>query len=593
RTAWYNQAPAHNTLTFDGKAADAKPSNRTPASLFRTDRSGLVGEVKATDFGPAATWQRGIFWIAGDYYVILDRVQAKQAGTISATLHGGRGGLSQSEGHYTWHYPQDPYGPAAALHTWFAAPGAMITEKSGELTYIKGDYAAFPYLQWEIVADSSAWLTLLKPTADGDASAFKVQNLSTPAFSALAIMAPNERTLMAGQSKPGSIMKAGDLESDASFALVRRDEKGRVLNYCALEATYLRIHGQELWRSATPQNFDSGVRPVKPAAELTDTMLTKPIVSVVDKGQPSPGGDVHDYISFARYWWPDPAKPNGLPYLSRDGQHNRAQVAKGDHAKLFQLIDTVDALTKRWTEHHDAAAARRAVEWLQAWFITPATRMNPHLDYAQIRLGHDQNRGNPSGVLDARGFGELVESVQQLAETKVLASADLKIIRQWFTDYLHWLTTAPIAKEEAAAKNNHGSWYLAQAIAIARFVGEEDLARKLCVCDLKRLDRQIMADGSQPFELTRADSLGYSVFNLEAQFRVARLAALLGIDLWHHGRPKGGSLRQALDYLRPYNQHPEQWPHPQNAKLKPGFLNALLTEAAQIWPTQPGHEATK
>ena len=35
-----------------------------------------------------------------------------------------------------------------------------------------------------------------------------------------------------------------------------------------------------------------------------------------------PSGDKHDYMSVGPYWWPDPSKPDGLPYIRRDGEVN-------------------------------------------------------------------------------------------------------------------------------------------------------------------------------------------------------------------------------------------------------------------------------
>jgi hypothetical protein len=34
--------------------------------------------------------------------------------------------------------------------------------------------------------------------------------------------------------------------------------------------------------------------------------------SVMNKTRIPPGGDKHDYASYARYWWPNPAKPDGI-----------------------------------------------------------------------------------------------------------------------------------------------------------------------------------------------------------------------------------------------------------------------------------------
>ena len=41
-----------------------------------------------------------------------------------------------------------------------------------------------------------------------------------------------------------------------------------------------------------------------------------------DEGKTPASGDKHDYMSQARYFWPDPAKPDGLPYINRDGISN-------------------------------------------------------------------------------------------------------------------------------------------------------------------------------------------------------------------------------------------------------------------------------
>jgi len=312
--------------------------------------------------------------------------------------------------------------------------------------------------------------------------------------------------------------------------------------------------------------------------------LRAPIATVVDKPQASPSGDAHDYVSFARYYWPDPTKPNGLPYVNRDGHHNLDQVARGDHERLWSFADNVAALAAAWRTRRDEAAARRAGEWLRAWFITPATRMNPELDYAQVRLGHDNNHGSSSGVLDARCFSGVIDALLVLHDSPALTPAEETSIRGWFTTYLAWLNTARTARAEHAAKNNHGSWFLVQIIPIARFTGRDDLARQLCDEDQARIASQFKPDGSQPEEIRRVDGLGYSVFNLEAQFQVAQLASGLGADLWHFTAANGASLRRGLEYLRPFNLRPETWPATQNAKLRPGFLGPLLQRAQTVWP---------
>ena len=322
-------------------------------------------------------------------------------------------------------------------------------------------------------------------------------------------------------------------------------------------------------------------------AEHAPAALTTPLTTVVD-GESLPGGDPHDYVSYARYYWPNPNTPDGLPFVSRDGDHNHAQVARGDRPRINTFASAVTRLAAAWHLHRDEAAARRAGEWLRAWYLDPATRMNPNLDFAQVRLGHKNNRGNPAGVLDTRDFAKVIDALRLLDDSPALTPAEHAGIRAWFAAYLDWLLTAPNAVAERAARNNHGTWYYAHVIPVARFAGRDDRARELCAEARNLLAAQFRPDGSQPEEIRRVDGLGYSRFNLEAWFDVVRLARGLGLDLWNHTAPNGASLRAALDFLRPYNAAPGTWPHSQKEKLAPGFLDPLLAQAAEFSAARPG-----
>lgn len=310
--------------------------------------------------------------------------------------------------------------------------------------------------------------------------------------------------------------------------------------------------------------------------------LAAPIHTIVDKARPSPSGDAHDYISYGRYWWPDPSKPNGLPYIQKDGHPNRPVIAQGDGNLLGPMIGRIETLALGWSRLHDASSAQRAGEWVHAWFVAPATRLNPAFEYAQIRLGRDHNRGSASGLIDTRKFVRLIDALRLLHGSPGLSAAAEISVRKWFSDYLQWLTTSHHGRAEHEARNNHGTWYLTQVITIARYLGRDDEARTFAEEDFKRLDWQILPDGQQPLETARTDGLSYSVFNLEAQLTVARLAAPLGVDLWNYTAPGGGSLKKALDYLRPYADAPEKWPHNQLEKKKPSFLRPALDQAAKL-----------
>ncbi|MCG8156127.1 alginate lyase family protein [Brenneria goodwinii] len=50
--------------------------------------------------------------------------------------------------------------------------------------------------------------------------------------------------------------------------------------------------------------------------------ITNP--NVTQKRSLPPSGSKHDYLSLSAYWWPDPSKAEGLPWIRRDGQVNPA-----------------------------------------------------------------------------------------------------------------------------------------------------------------------------------------------------------------------------------------------------------------------------
>lgn len=328
--------------------------------------------------------------------------------------------------------------------------------------------------------------------------------------------------------------------------------------------------------------FDPATIPAATLDKQVQSALAAPIVDITRKVRPSPTGDAHDYVSYGRYFWPDPKKPDGLPYIQEDGHPNEAQIALGDERLLGALIKNVRALAAGWVVHQHEDCARRAAAWSHVWFVAPATRLNPAFEYAQIQLGRNQNHGSPFGLIDTRGLAGLAAAVQSLHGAPGFGPEEEAAVRIWFASYLHWLTTSPNGRRAHEAKNNHGSWYLVQAIAIAQYLGRDDAARAFAREDLARIDWQIEPDGRQPLEIRRTDGLSYSLFNLEAQMDVAELAAPLGIDLWDYEAPRGGSLKKALAYLQPFDAAPEKWPHNQRAKREPGFLKPFHAMAARL-----------
>lgn len=283
--------------------------------------------------------------------------------------------------------------------------------------------------------------------------------------------------------------------------------------------------------------------------------------SVVDNELVPPSGDKHDYISFGPYWWPDPAKKDGLPYIRRDGEVNPGSRSGGsDSPALGKMTSAVDTLALAYYLLGDEAYARHATELLRAWFLDPATKMNPHLEYGQGIPGRVVGRA--TGIIDTVGLTRVVDAVGLLQGARSWQDQDRAGMVAWFTAYLQWLRTSKHGQQECGAKNNHGTWYDVQVAAFALFTGHDQLAREVIEASReKRIAGQIESDGRQPAELARTKPFGYSTFNLQALFTLATLGQTVNVDLWRYETVDGRGLRKALDFLASYADPEKAWPY--------------------------------
>lgn len=306
---------------------------------------------------------------------------------------------------------------------------------------------------------------------------------------------------------------------------------------------------------------------LKPAFERlkadAEKALNEKPRSVMDKRLTPASGDKHDYMSVAPYYWPNPDTKDGLPYVHKDGQVNPARRSGDtDASAMKDVVGAAQTLAVAYYFTGDERYAQHAAKLLRAWFLDAGTRMNPNLNYAQAIPGKTSGRG--IGIIDTVGLVGLVDAIGLLGGSKAWSADDQRGMVAWFEAYLDWLQTSKNGQDEAKAKNNHGTWYDAQVVSYALFVGKTDLAKAVAeAAKAKRIDMQIQPDGSMPLEMARTNSLGYTLYNLTAFFNLARLAEHAGVDLWRHESADGGGLRVALDYVAPFIDPAKKWEGPQ------------------------------
>ncbi|HEY8851064.1 MAG TPA: alginate lyase family protein [Gemmatimonadaceae bacterium] len=334
--------------------------------------------------------------------------------------------------------------------------------------------------------------------------------------------------------------------------------------------------GEDLLRTRTRLRAGDTALTTAYAALLDDARhaLAVPPLSVTQKHRLPESGDRHDYMSFAPYSWPDSTKPNGLPYINRDGMVNPESRVDSDRQPFGRMSEAVETLALAYFLSDDEQYARHAALLLKTWFLDSATRMNPNLKYGQAIPGVTAGRG--IGLIDTRSLAQVVDAVGLLRGSPSWTRADDQGMRAWARDFLNWMRTSRLGHDEETTKNNHGTWYNVQAASLALFVGDSAEARAAVVRGRDLIGSQIQSDGREPEELRRTRSLSYSVFNVDAHTRLAELARFVGIDLWRYRSPSGGSLRAALLYLAPYTAEGTKWPGQQITPVDPReFLGSL------------------
>ena len=348
-----------------------------------------------------------------------------------------------------------------------------------------------------------------------------------------------------------------------------------LLDPAQLQSTRARIRSGDKVPEAAWQKLEADANQMLLAAQ----------VSIVNKNRTPPSGDKHDYMSQAPYFWPNPATANGLPYVRRDGERNPEINQITDHRSLDQLEDAVETLALIYYFKGDEKYAAKAVQFLRAFFLEPATRMNPNLQFAQFIPGVNTGRG--IGLIETRGLTRVVDAVGLLKGSAALTDQDERGMRDWFAKFLQWMLESRNGREESAAKNNHGTYYDVQVVSYALFVERRDLAKQVLEqARTKRIATQIEPDGRQPLELARTKAWGYSNGNLDGLMQLATLGERLGVDLWNFQTRDGRSIRKALDFLTPVALAQKKWEYQELGGVKPESLFPLMRRAALVYHDQ-------
>jgi len=298
-------------------------------------------------------------------------------------------------------------------------------------------------------------------------------------------------------------------------------------------------------------------------------------------------------------------KPGPVPTLPPFTAHRDA---------LFTLGLAVPALAAAHLLTGEQRYADHAALWLHAWFVDPATRMTPRLDYGQVVRGQSaagqSASGSYAGILETLPLVEVAQSIPFLASA--LSPSSLLALHSWFADYLRWLTEEQDSGPRLPAlardrKDHHGTSWLLQASAYTLLTtpqGDAPKAETSALDDLRHryrtvtLRAQIAEDGSFPNELTSSAPYRDSLFNLDMMAAVCQLLSTRFESVWEVELNDGPGMRSAIAYHFPFIADRSLWPFRADAQhfnqLPARRVSLLLTarayqrpEYAALWKTLP------
>ncbi|MBS10303.1 MAG: hypothetical protein CME19_01705 [Gemmatimonadetes bacterium] len=301
---------------------------------------------------------------------------------------------------------------------------------------------------------------------------------------------------------------------------------------------------------------------LKALVKEADAALEQEPLTIVNKPILPSSGDKHDYMSVGPYWWPDPDKADGLPYIRKDGERN-PEVQKTDRPLLATMISSVRALGFGcgFTQREDYAS--HAALLLRTWFLDHKTRMNPNFLFGQAIPGICEGRG--IGLIETAALArDVLPAVSFLTDSDSWTAEDMAGLQAWFHAFLEWMLTHPYGVDEARHGNNHSTAYDVQVATYALFIGQPDIARSVLEgVGERRIATQIEPDGQQPKELARTKALGYASMNLSLLLELSEIARQWGIDLINYESADGRSIKCAIDWLFPFWSGEQEWTLPQ------------------------------
>ena len=289
-----------------------------------------------------------------------------------------------------------------------------------------------------------------------------------------------------------------------------------------------------------------------------ESILEMRCPSITDFKATESEGGIHDYFSQGSYWHPDPSKPDGKPYIQRDGIINKNNFVK--HKDM--IVDVKRALTILYWAYqadNDVKYINKMEDILYTFFVDPEKYVTPALNYSQAIPGKCSGRG--IGLIDFNQLVTVPLIVRWLKNNGLGSDKVISGVEKWCTDYSKWLETSEFGHTESHEKNNHAIAFYLQYSAFSIFREDWNGVRaSISEVFKERILDQLAEDGSFPLELKRTRPYWYSIFTVENMVLLAQVISTDDDNLYEYERADGRSLKKAIYFITPYMIDKSSWP---------------------------------
>lgn len=314
---------------------------------------------------------------------------------------------------------------------------------------------------------------------------------------------------------------------------------------------------------------------VKQANEIDGSKL----VCITDK-EKTISGDKHNYESLSVYVWPDTTKKDGLPWKSCDGVMNPL-LYKYDLPRINTLDKNLTTLALAYYITGDKKYYELYVKQIQYWFINDSTRMNPKFDYAQFEPGHNGNRGNYWGLIEAYPLNNVLESIRLVSRRNAkFRRGIVPKLDKWFDEFGNWWKISNLGKKESQTGNNHAIAYDELYINIAIFINDKEMLKEGRDNFVNHINEQINSEtGQQMAELKRTRAYHYTAFNLTHIVDILSMLNNVGLPV---NADVTNLVYKAFAYIMQYKDNKKAFPFKNITNDWDSISNSLVIENARF-----------